>query len=103
MQRAVDQARCMAGGVISLRIGRREHDDTSGKMAELIRVMKVGDGMDAQEKMGPLVSEESGARAVRRCEGERIRCILDRADGQGFLHERENRLHEVACFLGRES
>ena len=39
-------------------VSREEHDVLVGEMVELIREIRVGDGMDRQSSMGPLVSQD---------------------------------------------
>jgi len=62
------------------------------EFVEKVRALKVGDGLDPQVQIGPLIDEEALAKASEHVEdavrgGARLLCGGNRVDGPGFFFE----------------
>ena len=82
--------RCMAGSVV-VTVGDA-HDKLMPPLREAAAELKVGDGLDEQSQLGPVVSEQARDRiveAIERGVGEGARLALDGRESGG-----------EGCFLG---
>lgn len=65
--------RCLAGSLV-LAVGAKTYDDFQEKTVAFAKTMKVGDGLNPETHMGPLISAESKARVL---------ALIDKAIHQG--------------------
>jgi malonate-semialdehyde dehydrogenase (acetylating)/methylmalonate-semialdehyde dehydrogenase len=81
--------RCMAGSVV-VTVGDA-HDQLMPPLREAAAALRVGDGLDEQTQLGPVVSEQAR---------ERIVAAIDKAVADGAKLSLDGRADADGCFLG---
>jgi malonate-semialdehyde dehydrogenase (acetylating)/methylmalonate-semialdehyde dehydrogenase len=81
--------RCMAGSVV-VTVGDA-HDQLMPPLREAAAALRVGDGLDEQTQLGPVVSEQAR---------ERIVAAIDKAVADGARLSLDGRDNAEGCFLG---
>jgi len=84
--------RCLAGSVV-LSVGDKTHEEIRSRIVGLAKEVIVGDGMDSETQLGPVISKEAR---------ERISALIQSAIDEGATVLLDGRLNNEAVLISHK-